>query len=134
VTRLGSSRDNIDSSIAAHENAHVTTQKVEISERTLSVIAFGFGVAAFITSLWCIHDAEITRQIAQRERQETREENAAWHADVNREVDRLVHEVNVGNIYYQNHDALLFRAGIKQPGDMPRGPTGNLEYHPPKEN
>lgn len=115
------------------DNAHITKQTVEISERTLSVIAFGLAVAAFVTALWCMHDAEISRQMAQHERQQTREENAAWHADVNREVDRLVHEVNVGNIYVENHDALLMRAGIKQPGDMPRGPTGNLEYHPPKE-
>jgi hypothetical protein len=97
------------------DNAHLTKQIVEISERTLSVIAFGLAVAALVTALWSMHEAELRHQY-----------------DV-REIDRLVHEVNVRNIYVENHDALMMRAGIKQPGDMALGPTGNLEYHASQE-
>jgi len=114
VTRIGSSRDNREESNTAQDNAHISNQKVEISERTLSVIAFGFAIAGFVTALWSMHDAQIDRQ---------------WN---DREISRLVHEVNVRNIYIENHDALLMRAGIKQPGDVEKGPTGNLEYQPRK--
>lgn len=110
MTRVGSSRDSKDESNRAQDNAHISNQKVEISERTLSVIAFGLSVAAFVTALWCMHDAEIDRQ---------------WN---NREIARLVHEVNVRDVLLQDHDALLIREGLKTPADATKGPTGNLEY------
>lgn len=77
----------------------------------LAVISFGLAVGAFVTALWCMHEQEMHRQ-----------------ADA-REIDRLVHEVNVRNVLIQDHDALLYRAGIKRAGDLAKGPTGNLEFN-----
>jgi hypothetical protein len=42
----------------------------------------------------------------------------------------LMHEYHVMSITVENNDALLLRYGIKQPGDMARGPNGNLDYQP----
>lgn len=112
MTRIGSSRDSRDESVTAQQGSHVSKQTVEISERTLSVIAFGLSVAALVTSLWCMHDNEIQRRYSDRE------------------IDRLVHEVNKLNIFTQDHDALLMREGLKTPADAAKGPTGNLEYQP----
>jgi hypothetical protein len=114
MNRIGSSRDSQDESIRACDSAHISNQRVQISERTLSVIAFGLAVAAFVMALWCMHDAEIDRQ---------------WN---NREITRLVHEVNVRDVLLQDHDALLIREGFKTPADVAKGPTGNLEYQPRK--
>jgi hypothetical protein len=96
--RLGSSRDNKEESVKGDHNL---TNKVEISERTLSVLAFGFSIAAFVY---------------------------AW--SLSREVDRLVREVHVNTVTVENHDALMLRYGIKQPEDVMRGPNGNLQYQP----
>src|SRR5580692_915430 len=110
MTRVGPSRDSKEAVLRGQDNAHISNQRVEISERTLSIIAFGLSVAALVTALWCMHDAEVDRQ---------------WN---NREIARLVHEVNVRDILLQDHDALLIRQGLKTPADAAKGPTGNLEY------
>ncbi len=56
---------------------------------------------------------------------------AAYQRDMEyREIDRLVREVHVCKVTTENHDALLMRAGFKQPGDAPLGPTGNLDFQP----
>jgi hypothetical protein len=81
----------------------------------LSVIALVLAVAAFVISVVNKSDSTAQRQ-----------------ADY-REIDRLVHEVNVRNILLENHDAMLIRAGIKQPGDLATGPTGNIEFNPHQE-
>lgn len=97
-----------------HKSDQTFSPKIEISERTLSVIAFGLAVAAFVTSFWCMHDASNDR---------------VWY---DREISRLVHEVNVRDVLLQDHDALMIREGLKQAGDIPKGPTGNLNYTPRK--
>ena len=40
----------------------------------------------------------------------------------------LAHEYHVLQILLQDHDALLIREGLKQPADIAKGPTGNLEF------
>lgn len=87
--------------IDASQGSQVNKQTVEISERTLSVIAFGFAIAAFVTSLWCMHDA-----------------------------DRAARETKQLQIQVMDQNALLIREGLKQPGDTTYGPAGNLEYKP----
>jgi hypothetical protein len=103
------------------DNNH--SSRVEVSERTLSIIAFGFSTAALVTALWVMHEAELLRQ-------DSKEALAHLEADSDKEINRLVHEVNVLNALTQDHDALLMREGLKQPGDVVKGPTGNLEYRP----
>jgi hypothetical protein len=110
------------------DNNHST--RIEISERTLAVMAFGFGVAALVTALWSMHETEVHRIAVDRELTQARE---AGHREIElqyREVDRLVREVHVCKVTTENHDALMIRAGFKQPGDAPLGPTGNLDFQP----
>jgi hypothetical protein len=45
----------------------------------------------------------------------------------------LMHEYHVMTITVENHDSLMMRYGIKQPGDVMRGPNGNLDYTLPQE-
>lgn len=116
------------------KGAQLNSQKVEISERTLSIIAFGLSMAALVTSLWGMHEAELLRQddrdSMSRMRTDTQVEMAHTRDDVNREVTQLVREVNKFTIITQDHDALLIRDGLKQPADAATGPTGNLEFKP----
>lgn len=88
-----------DQRITAAPGAQV--QKVEISERTLSVIAFGFGVAAFMTALWSIHES-----------------------------DRAERETKQLQIQVMDMNALAIRNGWLKPTDEVYGPAGNLEYKP----
>jgi hypothetical protein len=89
-------------------------RKVHVYERTLSVIALVFSVAALVTALLLIHESDRDR---------------IW---TDREISRLVHEVNVRNVLVQDHDAIMLREGLKQPGDIMKGPTGNIEFEPRK--
>lgn len=45
-------------------SAPIQTQKVEISERTLAVIAFALATAACVIAAWAIHDANIAEREA----------------------------------------------------------------------
>jgi len=52
-----------DSSV--HGNTAPTLQanpRIDVSERTLSVIAFGLACGAFVTALWGIHESDFTRR------------------------------------------------------------------------
>lgn len=40
----------------------------------------------------------------------------------------LYTKFHVLTVTVDNHDALMLREGIKQPGDIAKGPNGNLEY------
>lgn len=65
------------------------------------MIAFGLAVAAFVTSLWCIHES-----------------------------DRAERETKQLQIQVMDQNALLIREGLKQSGDTVYGPAANLEYKP----
>jgi hypothetical protein len=90
-----------DNSITGEPGSQVNSQKVEISERTLSVIAFGFAIAAIVTALWSMHEA-----------------------------DRAALQARQLQIQVMDQNALMIREGLKQPGDVIYGPAGNLEYQP----
>jgi hypothetical protein len=91
-------QENRDESI--NGTGHQVT-RVEISERTLSVIAIIFGVAAFMMGIWAVFDAE-----------------------------KSARETRVLQQLLMDHDALLIREGLKQPGDESKGPAANLDYKP----
>jgi hypothetical protein len=91
-----SQQENRDESIAGNGN-QIT--RVEISERTLSIIAIVFSSVAIVLSMvttyvtvWQIHEAK---------------------------------QVQVQLMYF---NAIALREGLVQPGDMVFGPEGNLEY------
>ena len=46
---------NSDESIHGQPGSHVNVNRIEVSERTLSILAIVVGVVAFVTSLWSIH-------------------------------------------------------------------------------
>ena len=75
--------------------------KVEVSERTLSVLAIVMAVAAFTLGIWAIFDSE-----------------------------KSARETRVLQQLIMDHDALLIREGLKQPGDESKGPAANLDYKP----
>lgn len=80
---------------------NVATAKVEISERTIAIIAIVFAVASFVSSIWAINEAEKSGR-----------------------------ETRVLQQLLMDHDALLIREGLKQPGDESKGPAANLDYKP----
>ena len=90
---------NNDESICVRESGISNVAKVDISERTLSIVALVFGTIAIVLTLvntyvtvWQIHEAK---------------------------------QVQV-QLMYAN--AIMLREGLVQPGDMVYGPEGNLEY------
>lgn len=94
-------------SIDAQHGGNVNKTVVEVSERTLSIIAFGFAIAAFVVSLWSTSD---NRQIRD-------------------ELTKAERESRVLQQQVMDQSALLLREGIRQPGDLTNGPAGNLDYH-----
>jgi hypothetical protein len=76
-----------------------TYQKVEISERTLSIIATVFGAMAIIISLVAIYATSM-----------------------------LIREAKQVQIQLMYANAIMLREGLIQTGDMVYGPEGNLEY------
>lgn len=109
---IGSRTNSPDRSIVAERGASVSRTDIEISERTLSVVALTLAVAAFVIAF-------ITMQHASESKQ-----------DLQREVDRLVREARQVQIQVMDQNALLIREGLKQPTDTTYGPAGNLEYKP----
>ena len=91
--------DGPDKSISA---SHSNVNRVEISERTLSILAIVIGVAAFVTALWSIHES-----------------------------DRAARETKQLQIQVMDMNALALRAGLLLPSDETYGPAGNLLYKPP---
>ncbi len=81
-------------------------QKVDISERTLSIIAFGFAIGAFVIALWAnVDNGKLRDEVLKSER-----------------------ESRVLQQQVMDQSALLLREGIRQPGDLNNGPAGNLGY------
>lgn len=64
-------------------------------------IALIFAVAAFMMGIWAVFDAE-----------------------------KAARETRVLQQLLMDHDALLIREGLKQPGDESKGPAANLDYKP----
>ncbi len=95
----GRMQDSSSESIDAQHGGNVNKTVVEVSERTLSVLAFGLAVAAFVVALWSIHES-----------------------------DRSARETKQLQIQVMDQNALMIREGFKQPGDTVYGPAGNLEY------
>jgi len=86
------------------------TQTVNISEKTLVIIAFGFAIAAFVIALWANSD----------------------NTKIREELLRSERESRVLQQQVMDQSALLLREGIRQPGDLTNGPSGNLDYQPRK--
>lgn len=98
---------NHDHSLYAEERATVNRNHLEVTERTLSIIAFGFAIAGFVVALWATSD---NRQIRE-------------------ELLRSERESRVLQQQIMDQSALLLREGIRQPDDFTNGPSGNLNYH-----
>jgi hypothetical protein len=79
------------------------TQTVNISDRAVSIVAFGLAVAAFVVSIWAYKQS----------------------ADTN---DRAITNLRQVQVQLMYANAIMLREGIVQPGDMVYGPEGNLEY------
>jgi hypothetical protein len=94
-------QENKDESVNQREGSISQNTKVELSEKTLSVLAIIFSVAAFMMGIWAITES-------QRSARET----------------RVLQQLSM------DHDALLIREGLKQPGDESKGPAANLDYKP----
>ena len=92
---------NRDESVNLREGSVSNVAKVEVSERTLSVLAIVMAVAAFTLGIWAIFDSE-----------------------------KSARETRVLQQLIMDHDALLIREGLKQPGDESKGPAANLDYKP----
>src|ERR1700729_403633 len=90
-----------DESVRQQDGSISNIAKVDVSERTLSIIALVMAVAGFMMGIWAIFDAE-----------------------------RSARETRVLQQLEMDHDALLIREGLKQPGDESKGPAANLDYKP----
>jgi len=98
------SNDSVYGNSAPVQSVRGATQTVNITEKALAIIAFGFGIAAFMVSLWAFEKASFTESTAVRE----------------------LKQVQI-QLMYTN--ALMIREGLVKPGDMVYGPEGNLEYN-----
>jgi hypothetical protein len=97
--------ENCDT-LTAHEGANVNRTNIEITDRTLSIIAFGFAIAGFIVALWA----------------------TSGNRDIREELLRSERESRVLQQQIMDQSALLLREGIRQPDDFTNGPAGNLNY------
>jgi hypothetical protein len=96
-----SAQENKDESVHLREGSISNVAKVDVSERTLSILALVMAVAAFMMGIWALFDAE-----------------------------KSARETRVLQQLEMDHDALLIREGFKQPGDESKGPAANLDYKP----
>jgi len=94
-----SQQENKDESINLREGSISQSTKVDVSERTLSILALVMSVAAFMRGIWAVFDSE-----------------------------KSARETRVLQQLIMDHDALLIREGLKQPGDESKGPAANLDY------
>ena len=92
-----SEQENRDESINQREGSISNVAKVDIADRTLSIIALVFAVSALITAIF---SGSI----------------AWWEA-------REMRQVQI-QLMYAN--AIMLREGLVQSGDMVYGPEGNL--------
>jgi len=83
------------------------TQTVHITEKALTIIAFGFSIAAFVVALWANSD----------------------NTKIREELLRSERESRVLQQQVMDQSALLLREGLRQPDDLNNGPAGNLNYH-----
>lgn len=88
-----------DERISAAANAHVNVNRLEFSDRALSIIAVVFSSVAIVLTL-----------------------TLSW------EVGALMREAKQVQIQLMYANAIMLREGLVQPGDMVYGPEGNLEY------
>jgi len=68
---------------------------------TQGTISLVFAVAAFMMGMWALSEAQ-----------------------------KAGRETRVFQQLLMDHDALLIREGLKQPGDESKGPAANLDYKP----
>jgi len=86
--RVGSAHDSPDESITAHPGANVNKTIVEISDRTLSILAFALALASMVTAGWAIHESSLAER-----------------------------EARMLQYYTLEMDAKLITAGVKKPDD-----------------
>lgn len=79
--------------------APVQVTRIEISERTLSILALAFSCVAIMGSFWAIS-----------------------------EMQRNERESRILQQQVMDQSALMLREGIAQPGDQTNGPAGNTSY------
>lgn len=79
---------NKDESVRCDAASHVNVNRIEISERTLSVAALAFSVAAIVLACWAIHEAGISER-----------------------------EARMYEYYTLEMDAKLIAAGVKKPDE-----------------
>jgi hypothetical protein len=53
-----------DQSTHGAEHSHVNVNRIEISERTLSIFSLALASAAIVTACWAIHDAHVAEREA----------------------------------------------------------------------
>ena len=88
MNRIGSTQSSPDESITAHPGANVNKTVVELSERTLSILAFALALASMVTAGWALHEASLAER-----------------------------EARMLQYYTLEMDAKLIAAGIKKPED-----------------
>lgn len=84
----------------ARTNAPIQQVRVDVSG-PLAILALVFSVSAFMMGIWSVFES-------QKSGRET----------------RVLQQLSM------DHDALLIREGLKQPGDESKGPAANLNYKP----
>jgi hypothetical protein len=92
-------QENKDQSINQREGSISNYAKVDISERTLSVIALVFSSIGIVISIFTLLET--------------------WS---------LAREAKQVQIQLMYANAIMLREGMVQPGDQVYGPEGNLEY------
>jgi hypothetical protein len=83
-----SQQENKDESINLREGSISQSTKVEISERTLSIVAFGISIAAIVIAMWS-------------------------HS----EADKAARETRILQQIVQDQSAIMVGKGLKQPTD-----------------
>jgi hypothetical protein len=101
----------------------VNVAKVELSERTLSILALVFGVAGLLISI-------LSSMWARDSIARAREDHHYEMQQVRADLDAAKREVRVMQQISMDRDALLLRAGLLQSSDAVNGPAYNVQYRP----
>ena len=103
---------------------------VEVSERTLAILALVFSVAAAMLALWSVDSDRTGRQNSTDKWMLVREGLEKDQRGVREELEKAQREVRVLQQISMDRDALLIREGLLLPSDATNGPAYNLQYKP----
>jgi hypothetical protein len=92
-------QENNDESVRLSDGSISNVAKVDISERTLSILALVFSSIAIVLSIVDFYATSL-----------------------------LIREAKQVQIQLMYANAIMLREGLVQPGDQVYGPEGNLEY------